>query len=100
MSDYIILPVLIFIMRRKILFIPPLVFLTQLFVFGQVEPVTITLNDASRIISFLSDDSLKGRGDGRPELLRAGLFIADEFRNYGLKPFFGNAGYFMPFRPF
>ena len=57
-------------------------------------------NDASRIISFLANDSLKGRGNGRPELLRAGLFIADEFRNHGLKPFFGNAGYFMPFRPF
>jgi len=87
-------------MRRKILFILLLVFLTQPFVFGQGGTATIMENDASRIISFLANDSLKGRGNGRPELLRAGLFIADEFRNCGLKPFFGNAGYFMPFRPF
>ncbi len=69
-------------------------------VFAQTNLQVITEHDASRIIEFLANDSLKGRGNGRPELLRAGLFIADEFRNYRLKPFFGNAGYFMPFRPF
>jgi len=87
-------------MKRKILFILPLFILSRLFVLGQTGPGTIMENDASRIINFLANDTLKGRGNGRPELLRAGLFIADEFRNYGLKPFFGNAGYFMPFRPF
>src|SRR6185295_15404462 len=87
-------------MIRNILFILPLLFLSQAFVFGQAEPGTIMENDASRIISFLANDSLKGRGNGRSELLSAGIFIAGEFRNYGLKPFLGNAGYFMPFRPF
>ena len=69
-------------------------------VLGQSREDVITENESLRIINFLANDSLKGRGNGRPELLHAAMFIGDEFRKSGLKPLFGNAGYFMPFRPF
>jgi len=87
-------------MRRRIFSILALLFLMQPLVCGQNNTDLITEHEASRIINFLANDSMKGRGNGRPELLRAGVFIGDEFRNCGLKPLFGNAGYFMPFRPF
>ena len=87
-------------MKRTIILIHAMLFLVQLLVSGQSNIDVITEHEASRIINFLANDSLKGRGNGRPELLRAGIFIGDEFRRYGLKPLFGNAGYFMPFRPF
>ena len=74
--------------------------LLQKVVAGQTKTDVIAEVEVSRIITWLASDSLKGRGNGRSELLRAGSFIGDEFRSYGLKPFFGNAGYFMPFRPF
>ena len=60
----------------------------------------ITENEVSRIIHFLAADSLKGRGNGRPEFLKAGLFIGDEFKKSDLLPLPGIPGYFMPFRPF
>ena len=67
--------------------------------FSQPED-TITKKDVSRIIHFLASDSLKGRGNGRPELLKAGLFIGDEFKKSNLLPLPGLPGYFIPFRPF
>ena len=85
-------------MRKGILL--TYVLFSLIHVFGQSNGDQITEHEASRIINFLSNDAMKGRGNGRSELLRAGLFIGDEFRNYGLRPFFGSAGYFMPFRPF
>lgn len=72
----------------------------QPFVFGQTINDTLSEKEAARIIHFLAADSLKGRGNGRPELLQAGLFIGEEFKKSGLKPLTGNAGYYMPFRPF
>jgi hypothetical protein len=88
-------------MRRRILSISAFLISIQPFVFAQASADDIiSENEARRIVSFLAADSLKGRGNGRPELLQAGIFIGDEFRNYGLKPLFGSAGYFMPFRPF
>ncbi len=72
----------------------------QSLLFGQSSNDTITENGVKRIIHFLAADSLKGRGNGRPELLKAGLFIGDEFKKSGLKPLPGNAGYSIAFRPF
>ena len=48
-------------------------------------------------IKFLSSDQLKGRGDGTKELDRAGDYIADHFRNFGLKPGGGNGKYLQHF---
>ena len=54
----------------------------------------------SRIIHYLASDSLKGRGNGSPELLKAGIFIGDEFKKNNLKPFPGFPSYFISFNPF
>ena len=72
----------------------------QPFLFAQNSSDVITEKEAASIIHFLANDSLKGRGNGRPELLRAGVFIGDEFKKDGLQMFPGNTGFFMPFRPF
>ncbi len=44
-------------------------------------------------ITFLASDSLKGRNTPSPELDIAGEFIADKFKQYGLKPV--NGSYFQ-----
>jgi len=70
------------------------------FPFAQPTQDVMTEKETARIIQFLANDSMKGRGNGRSELLKAGLFIGEEFKKSGLQIFPGNAGYFMPFRPF
>ena len=87
-------------MNRKIIFVMAALLVVQPFIFGQGSKDIIKENDVSRVIHFLADDSLKGRGNGRTELLKAGLFIGEEFKKNGLKPLPGKAGYFIPFRPF
>lgn len=46
----------------------------------------ITENDISRHITFLADDSLKGRQAGTPGEARAARYIADHFSDFGLEP--------------
>jgi hypothetical protein len=75
-------------------------FIGQPSVFAQDDANAIQQREVSRIIHVLASDSLKGRGNGRPELLQAGVFIGDEFKKSGLRPLPGHAGYFLPFRPF
>lgn len=71
----------------------------QSFLLAQVND-TINEKEVSRIIHYLASDSLKGRGNGSPELLKAAKFIGEEFRKNGLKPFPGFPGYYVSFRPF
>lgn len=52
------------------------------------------------ILHALADDSMKGRGNGRPELLKAGLYIGDRFEKAGLQPLPGFISFYIPFRPF
>jgi len=72
----------------------------QPFLFGQGKGDVITEKEATRIIHFLANDSLNGRGNGSTSLLKAGLFIGGEFKESGLQVFPGNASSYMPFRPF
>jgi hypothetical protein len=51
---------------------------------AQPAPAGISVNETSRIIHVLASDSLKGRGNGQPGLLKAARFIGDEFSKYGL----------------
>src|ERR1700730_13567136 len=46
---------------------------------------------------YLSRDEMRGRGDGSPELDRAADYIANEFRQAGLKPAGENGTYFQNF---
>lgn len=60
---------------------------------------TITANEVSRIINILASDSLKGRGNLQPGLLKAADFIGKEFSSVGLRPLDGLQNYFFPFYP-
>jgi Peptidase family M28 len=86
-------------MIRKLFAVMVVVAGSQPFLFAQSKD-TITEKEVSRIIHYLAADSLKGRGNGRPELLKAGLFIGDEFRKNNLQPLPGFQSYFHAFRPF
>ena len=37
-------------------------------------------------VKYLASDQLRGRGDGTPELEKAGHYIAKQFHSFGLKP--------------
>jgi len=45
-------------------------------------------------VKYLASDELKGRGDGTPELDKAAEYIADHFRQLGLKPA-GDSGTYL-----
>ncbi len=79
----------------RILYLAILIFASHV-TFAQ-SSTSLTEAEASRIIGFLASDSMKGRGNGRPELLRAGKFIAKEFHEAGLSPLSSLSGYFLPF---
>src|SRR5687767_12590384 len=87
-------------MNRKIILIMAALLVVQPLLFGQSGNDTISGTEVKRIMHFLAADSLKGRGNGSEELLKAGLFIGDEFKKAGLQNLRGFPGYFMPFRPF
>lgn len=87
-------------MTRKLTIIMAALLTVQPFLFAQHSGDVITEKEASRIIHFLANDSLKGRGNGSTSLLKAGLFIGDNFKESGLQVFPGSAGYYIPFRPF
>ena len=87
-------------MHRCLIVMVVALILTQFRGAGQDHPDPINENEVSRIMNVLASDSLKGRGNGRPELLHAGLFIGEAFRKSGLQPLPGREGYFLPFRPF
>jgi hypothetical protein len=62
------------------------------------DPIRET--EVQRIMQVLAGDSLKGRGNGSEDLLKAGLFIGEEFRNAGLQNLDKYPGFYLPFRPF
>lgn len=86
-------------MKRKILALSVGFLITQPFLFSQ-QPDTITEKEVSRFIHYLASDSMKGRGNGRPELLKACKFIGNEFKKNNLQPLPGFPNYYLPFRPF
>ncbi|MCW9096613.1 MAG: M28 family peptidase [Ignavibacteriaceae bacterium] len=48
----------------------------------------ITAEEVKEHISYLASDQLKGRASGSKEIKEAADYIANEFKNYGLKPIF------------
>jgi aminopeptidase YwaD len=48
-------------------------------------------------VTYLASDSLKGRGDGSPELNQAADYIAEQFKKLGLQPEGDNKTYFQNF---
>lgn len=66
---------------------------------AQLPDTAITEAEASRIISILASDSLKGRGNLHPAQVKAADFIGEEFRRHNLRPLPGFHSYFIPFQP-
>jgi hypothetical protein len=67
-----------------------------------VQPVRQRITELSsarymKDVTFLASDEMKGRGAGTPELDRAADYIAEQFRQAGLKPAGENGTYFQPF---
>lgn len=66
----------------------------------QSVPAPIAELSASRYlqhVTYLSRDEMKGRGNGSPELVRAGDYIASQFEADGLQPLGDNGTYFQTF---
>jgi len=70
------------------------------FLVAQVPPDAIPEEKVRRIMNVLAGDSLRGRGNGSPDLLKAGMYIITHFKEAGLQPLPGSSGLFHPFLPF
>ena len=57
------------------------------------------INDQNiyRAMHILASDSLKGRGNGTDDLLKAGLYIGQQFKEAGLLPLTGQPSFYLPF---
>jgi Zn-dependent M28 family amino/carboxypeptidase len=70
-------------MKKILLFIP--LILIAICSFAQQVDKIINATEALRIETFLASDDLRGRRPGTPEIDKAADFIANEFKNDGLK---------------
>jgi hypothetical protein len=70
------------------------------FLVAQVSPDSIPEEKVRQIMNVLAGDSLQGRGNGSPDLLKAGRFIITQFTEAGLQPLPGSPGLFHSFLPF
>ena len=66
---------------------------------AQAGGAAITEGEVNRIMQVLAGDSLEGRGNFQPGLIKAARFIGNEFTRAGLEPLPGHASFFLPFRP-
>ena len=78
-------------MKKIFLFIP--LILIAICSFAQQVDKIINAAEALRIETFLASDDLRGRRPGTPEIDKAADFIANEFKNVGLKNFNGITEY-------
>ena len=72
----------------------------QPFLFAQNPADFIKEAEVAKTIGVLASDSLKGRGNGTPDLLKAGVFIAGKFEQAGLRSLSYQLGFCIPFFPF
>ncbi|HEX2846053.1 MAG TPA: M28 family peptidase [Chitinophagaceae bacterium] len=70
------------------------------FLLAQPAVDSIPATRVRDIMHVLAGDSLRGRGNGSADLLKAGEFIANEFREAGLQSLPGLYSLFHPFHPF
>lgn len=84
---------------KYILLITTVLVLPRPFLFSQSSPDSIDAANVEKIIEVLASDSLKGRGNGRPELLDAAKFIGNRFEKAGLLPLPGMLSYYISFHP-
>lgn len=67
---------------------------------AQVPVAAVSETEVRSVMKVLTNDSLKGRGNGRPELLMAAHYIGNGYQRLGLQSFTTAPGYYLPFRPF
>jgi hypothetical protein len=87
-------------MIRKIFWLMVVLYGVQPFLFAQTHADFIKEAEVARTIQVLASDSLRGRGNGTPDLLKAGFFIADRFQRAGLRSLSNQLGFYIPFFPF
>ncbi len=75
-------------------------FIVSPFIHAQTLDSSITLQETKNILTYLASDELKGRGNGRPELLTAAKYIGNYFTEAGLSTFNTEPSYYIPFQPF
>lgn len=61
------------------------------------EAKNVSQSDLKTWISFLASDEMRGRANGSPEMETAALWIADKFKEYGLKPLMTDGSYIQNF---
>ena len=67
------------------------------FLFAQVSTELITEAEVKRILSYLTADSLQGRGNYTKELHKAAAFIKNEFQQSQLEYFGASSSYYQYF---
>ncbi|RYY54511.1 MAG: M28 family peptidase [Chitinophagaceae bacterium] len=85
-------------MRLPALYLLPVLLLTVRPLSAQELP-SADSNAISRIMQVLSHDSMEGRGNLQPGLLKAALFTVEEFRQPGVLPWPGEPYLCQAFRP-
>src|SRR4051812_39457372 len=55
--------------------------------------------EVRQYMQVLAGDSLEGRGNFQPGLLKAAKYVGAAFSRAGLLPYRGHPGFFIPFRP-
>jgi Zn-dependent M28 family amino/carboxypeptidase len=82
---------------KKILAAAIVVFVFQSAVLiGQDKP-RVTASELNSWISFISSDEMRGRANGSPEMKKTAEWIADKFREYGLKPLLADGSFFQEY---
>ena len=87
-------------MQKKIFITMTMLLGAWSFLFAQVSADSMPTQKVRSIMQVLAGDSLRGRGNGSPDLLKAGNYIMDLFIQSGLQPLPGSMNLFHPFLPF
>jgi aminopeptidase YwaD len=82
------------LMNRIIL---SLLLCTSVAAFGQTPTAAITAEELKAHVKYLASDELEGRGSGTEGNRKAAAYIADQMKQYGLKPAGDNGTYFQTF---
>ena len=52
------------------------------------KPITITSSEVESAVTFLASDERQGRNTGSPGIVAAANYIADQFKSFGVNPYF------------
>ena len=84
-------------MSKKIIWLIAVLLRGQSFLFSQESVNSIKETTVAITINILASDSMRGRGNGTPDILNAALYIGNRFKEAGLFPLTGQTRYYIPF---